>query len=66
MSTVSKTRSRSVRLELPPLRNGDRLTQPEFHGRYEAYPEDVKFETRSQEGALTEFASREKARPLPG
>src|SRR5262245_37648990 len=26
------------------LRNGDRLTQPEFHRRYLAYPEDVKFE----------------------
>src|SRR5713226_3859890 len=29
---------------LPPLHNGDRLTQKEFHRRYEAYPEDVKFE----------------------
>ena len=29
---------------LPPLHNGDHLTQPEFHRRYEAYPEDVKFE----------------------
>jgi hypothetical protein len=28
----------------PPLYNGDRLKQPEFHRRYEAYPEDVKFE----------------------
>src|SRR5262249_48080662 len=26
------------------LENGDRLTQAEFHRRYEAYPEDVKFE----------------------
>jgi hypothetical protein len=26
------------------LENGERLTQPEFHRRYEAYPEDVKFE----------------------
>jgi Uma2 family endonuclease len=26
------------------LHNGDRLTQAEFHRRYEAYPEDVKFE----------------------
>ena len=31
-------------LPLPPLHNGDRLTQAEFHRRYEAYPEDVKFE----------------------
>jgi len=26
------------------LHNGDHLAQPEFHRRYEAYPEDVKFE----------------------
>lgn len=32
------------RLPTPPLNNGDRLTQSEFHRRYEAYPEDVKFE----------------------
>jgi Uma2 family endonuclease len=31
-------------LPVPPLHNGDRLTQAEFHRRYEAYPEDVKFE----------------------
>src|SRR5437870_8562236 len=29
---------------LPPLANGDRMKQPELHRRYEAYPEDVKFE----------------------
>ena len=29
---------------LPPWHNGDHLTQAEFHRRYEAYPEDVKFE----------------------
>jgi hypothetical protein len=29
---------------VPLLRDGDRLSQPEFHRRYEAYPEDVKFE----------------------
>jgi Uma2 family endonuclease len=29
---------------IPLLHNGDRLTQKEFHRRYEAYPEDVKFE----------------------
>src|SRR5262245_3419587 len=29
---------------LPPLRDGERLSQPEFHRRYEQYPEDVKFE----------------------
>jgi Uma2 family endonuclease len=26
------------------LHSGDQLTQPEFHRRYEAYPEDVKYE----------------------
>src|SRR5439155_14447560 len=30
--------------ELPLLRHGDRLKQPEFHRRYERYDEDVKFE----------------------
>ncbi len=29
---------------VPLLETGDRLTQPEFHRRYEFYPEDVKFE----------------------
>src|SRR5262245_17711795 len=29
---------------LPPLKHGDHMTQPEFHSRYEAYPEDVKIE----------------------
>lgn len=29
---------------LPLLVNGDRMTQKEFHRRYEAYPDDVKFE----------------------
>lgn len=28
----------------PPLYNGDRLTQAEFHRRYEARPDDTKFE----------------------
>ena len=30
--------------QLPPLKDGDRMTQEEFHRRYEAYPEDVKIE----------------------
>jgi hypothetical protein len=51
MSTVSRTGIRNVSSELPPLHNGDRLTQPEFHRRYEAYPEDVKFELK---GGLSE------------
>jgi Uma2 family endonuclease len=29
---------------LPSLDNGDRMTQQEFHRRYEAYPNDVKIE----------------------
>jgi hypothetical protein len=29
---------------VPTLANGDRMKQSEFHRRYEAYPEDVKFE----------------------
>src|ERR1700722_14064759 len=40
-----KPRSREPKpTPLPALHNGDRMTQPEFHRRYEAYPEDVKFE----------------------
>jgi Uma2 family endonuclease len=30
--------------ERPLLENGDRMTQAEFHRRYESYPEDIKFE----------------------
>ncbi len=37
--TTSRVPPRSSLLE-----NGDHLTQPEFHRRYSAYPEDVKFE----------------------
>jgi hypothetical protein len=48
MSTVSRTGIRNVSSELPPLHNGDRLTQPEFHRRYEGYPEDVKFELKGR------------------
>src|SRR5438270_6927183 len=39
--------SRSTRepaAPVPLLANGDRMKQPEFHRRYEQYPEDVKFE----------------------
>jgi Uma2 family endonuclease len=31
-------------LRLPPLRHGDRMKQPEFHRRYQQYPDDVKIE----------------------
>jgi hypothetical protein len=44
MSTTPSPRRRfHVRPE-DELHNGDRLTQAEFHRRYEQYPEDVKFE----------------------
>lgn len=40
-----KRSSTAVASRLPPLlRNGDRMSQSEFHRRYEQYPEDVKFE----------------------
>jgi hypothetical protein len=29
---------------IPLLANGDRMSQPEFHRRYQQYPKDVKFE----------------------
>jgi hypothetical protein len=32
------------RVTPPLLCNGDRMNQREFHRRYEAYPDDVKFE----------------------
>jgi Uma2 family endonuclease len=38
MSTARRSTS------VPPLVPGQRLKQPEFHRRYEAYPEHVKFE----------------------
>src|SRR5437870_6048326 len=44
MKSVQR-RTRSDRVStLPPLQNGDRLTQAEFHRRYEACPGDAKFE----------------------
>lgn len=42
-STLSSVRRRRSR-EIPPLHNGDRLTQAGFHRRYEACPEDARFE----------------------
>ena len=42
MSSTPSTSRLSPRIAL--LENGDRLTQPEFHRRYLAYPEDVEFE----------------------
>src|SRR5437660_699802 len=44
MSTVPKRSRPPSPPAVPPLAPGERLKQPEFHRRYEAYPEDVKFE----------------------
>lgn len=44
MSTMSAHRSVPLKNGVPPLANGDRLKQPEFHRRYRTYPDDVKFE----------------------
>ncbi|HEX9831979.1 MAG TPA: Uma2 family endonuclease, partial [Mycobacterium sp.] len=46
MSTVAAllTRDHDGKPLTAPLHNGDRFTQSEFHRRYLAYPEDVKFE----------------------
>lgn len=42
---MSTTRSISVKRSVPLLYPGDRLSQPEFHRRYEAYPDaDAHFE----------------------
>jgi Uma2 family endonuclease len=38
------TMNREIDRPVLPLENGDQLTQAEFHRRYEAYPEDIKFE----------------------
>jgi Uma2 family endonuclease len=37
-------RLRTPKDSLPLLANGDRMSQAEFHRRYQEYPEDVKFE----------------------
>ncbi len=42
--TLSQPRRLQKKTAVPPLENGDRLTQKEFHRRYEAMPEDVKAE----------------------
>jgi Uma2 family endonuclease len=45
MSTATRQTKRIHAVELSPqLVNGDRMLQPEFHRRYETYPEDDKFE----------------------
>ena len=42
--SAERTKRMSTIPAVPPLRDGDRLTQTEFHRRYLAYPEDVKAE----------------------
>ena len=37
-------KTRSTGTSTLSLENGDQMTQAEFHRRYKAYPEDVKFE----------------------
>jgi Uma2 family endonuclease len=44
MSTALEKRKPRTAADVPLLQNGDRLTQPEFHRRYESYPEDICFE----------------------
>jgi len=44
MSTVVAEHRKMPGDEVPELCNGDRLTQPEFHRRYEALPDDDRFE----------------------
>ena len=44
MATVSTNLKRTRERSVPPLNNGDRLTQREFHRRYEMYDEDTKAE----------------------
>lgn len=41
---ASVARKLDVAGDLLPLSNGDRMTQKEFHRRYERYPEDIKIE----------------------
>src|SRR5262245_59197301 len=44
MKAISSAERRTRKPAVPLLENGDHLSQPEFHRRYEQYPEDVKFE----------------------
>ncbi len=44
MRSAMRVSGASEPVTIPLLQNGDRLTQKEFHRRYEAYPEDEKFE----------------------
>jgi Uma2 family endonuclease len=44
MRNIAERRTKARPPAVPPLENGERLSQAEFHRRYEAYPQDVKFE----------------------
>lgn len=44
MSTATRHTGKASTPDGLSLYNGDRMTQPEFHRRYQAYPDDVKFE----------------------
>jgi Putative restriction endonuclease len=44
MSTISPHRADSLKNGIPQLVNGERMKQPEFHRRYQEYPEDDKWE----------------------
>ena len=44
MSTMSTLQSKTAANGVPQLVNGERMKQPEFHRRYEACPEDEKWE----------------------
>src|SRR5579859_658476 len=44
VSTASRRTKKTLPPPTPLLENGDRMTQPEFHRRYESYPEDAKVE----------------------
>jgi len=44
MSTATRQTGKAATQNGLSLYNGDRMTQAEFHRRYQAYPDDVKFE----------------------
>src|SRR4051812_38307615 len=44
MNILSSRRADPSHNGVPLLANGDRMKQPEFHERYEQYPDGVKFE----------------------
>jgi Uma2 family endonuclease len=59
MATMQSAARFRTRKKLPPLENGDRLDQKEFHARYKAMPEGVRAELI---GGIVYMASPQKAR----